>query len=113
MQYTFRDCFFHFAWVIHQEEKINYEKICEEALREAKSDKRVLLNKDWLDSPWKGFFKKGYTPSLPVRPTGIPLDTLKHIGKVFSTPPGGDFKIHGGKKDLFNSVTKLVETPFP
>ena len=105
--------FFSFAWVIHQEEKINYEKICEEALREAKSDKRVLLNKDWLDSPWKGFFKKGYTPSLPVRPTGIPLDTLKHVGKVFSTPPGGDFKIHGGKKDLFNSATKLVETPCP
>lgn len=45
----------------------------------------------------KGFFKKGYSPSLPVRPTGIPLDTLKHIGNVFSTAPGGDFKIHGGK----------------
>ena len=43
-----------------------------------------------------GFFKKGYSPSLPIRPTGIPLDTLKHIGNVFSTAPGGDFKIHGG-----------------
>ena len=98
---------FPFALVVLQEEKINYEKICEEALREAKSDKRVLLNKDWLDSPWKGFFKKGYTPSLPVRPTGIPLDTLKHIGKVFSTSPGGDFKIHGGKKDLFQFGDKI------
>ena len=44
-----------------------------------------------------GFFKKGYSPSMPVRPTGVPLDTLKHIGNVFSTAPGGDFKIHGGK----------------
>lgn len=44
-----------------------------------------------------GFFKKGYTPSLPVRPTGVALDSLKHIGNVFSTAPGGDFKVHGGK----------------
>ncbi|CAH3174419.1 unnamed protein product [Porites evermanni] len=94
-------------WI--QEEKINYEKICEEALREAKSDKRVLLNKDWLDSPWKGFFKKGYTPSLPVRPTGIPLDTLKHIGKVFSTSPGGDFKIHGGLRRILKARHDLME----
>lgn len=44
-----------------------------------------------------GFFKKGYKPSLPVRPTGVALDSLKHIGNVFSTTPGGDFKVHGGK----------------
>ena len=44
-----------------------------------------------------GFFKKGYRPSLPVRPTGVALDSLKHIGNVFSAVPGGDFKVHGGK----------------
>ena len=37
-----------------QEEKANYDKICEEAFADAKSEKRVLLNRDWLDSPWKG-----------------------------------------------------------
>ena len=44
-----------------------------------------------------GFFKKGYRPSLPVRPTGVALDSLKHIGNIFSAVPGGDFKVHGGK----------------
>ena len=39
---------------LFQEEKVNYEKICEQAFVDAKSEKRVLLNKDWLDSPWKG-----------------------------------------------------------
>lgn len=37
-----------------QEEKANYDKICEQAFADAKSEKRVLLNRDWLDSPWKG-----------------------------------------------------------
>jgi len=39
---------------LFQEEKVNYEKICEQAFVDAKSEKRVLLNRDWLDSPWKG-----------------------------------------------------------
>lgn len=33
-----------------------------------------------------------------MKPTGIALDTLKHVGNVFSAAPGGDFKVHGGKK---------------
>jgi 2-oxoglutarate dehydrogenase E1 component len=37
-----------------QEEIAKYEKICEEAFLEAKSDRKQLRNKDWLDSPWKG-----------------------------------------------------------
>lgn len=44
-----------------------------------------------------GFFKKGHSPTQPIRPTGVTLDTIKHIGNVMSASPGGDFKIHGGK----------------
>ncbi|KAJ7351681.1 hypothetical protein OS493_036096 [Desmophyllum pertusum] len=94
-------------WV--QEEKAAYDKICEEAFTNAKSEKRVLLNRDWLDSPWKGFFKKGYKPSLPVRPTGVALDSLKHIGNVFSTAPGGDFKVHGGLRRILKARHDLLE----
>lgn len=94
-------------WV--QEEKSSYDKICEEALREAKSEKRVLLNRDWLDSPWKGFFKKGYSPTLPVRSTGLSLDTIKHIGNAMSTAPGGDFKIHGGLRRVLKARHDLLE----
>lgn len=50
-----------------------------------------------------GFFKKGHSPTQPIRPTGVTLDTIKHIGNVMSASPGGDFKIHGGK-----STSKLV-----
>ena len=35
-----------------------------------------------------------------MKPTGIALDTLKHVGNVFSAAPGGDFKVHGGKKKM-------------
>ncbi|KAK2557926.1 2-oxoglutarate dehydrogenase-like [Acropora cervicornis] len=94
-------------WV--QEEKSSYDKICEEALREAKSEKRVLLNRDWLDSPWKGFFKKGHSPTQPIRPTGVTLDTIKHIGNVMSASPGGDFKIHGGLRRVLKARHDLLE----
>ncbi|XP_027055240.1 2-oxoglutarate dehydrogenase, mitochondrial-like [Pocillopora damicornis] len=92
-----------------QEEKANYDKICEEAFADAKSEKRVLLNRDWLDSPWKGFFKKGYSPTQPVKPTGIALDTLKHVGNVFSAAPGGDFKVHGGLRRILKARHDLLE----
>lgn len=92
-----------------QEEKANYDKICEEAFAEAKSEKRVLLNRDWLDSPWKGFFKKGHCPNQPVKPTGIALDTLKHVGNVFSAAPGGDFKVHGGLRRILKARHDLLE----
>lgn len=94
-------------WV--QEEKSSYDKICEESLREAKSEKRVLLNRDWLDSPWKGFFKKGHSPTQPIRPTGVTLDTIKHIGNVMSASPGGDFKIHGGLRRVLKARHDLLE----
>lgn len=33
-----------------------YEKICEEAHKKAGEEKQVY-HKDWLDSPWSGFFE--------------------------------------------------------
>ena len=48
---------------------------------------------------FEDFFKKNYKVA-PIQPTGVPLDSLKHIATVFSTPPGGDFKIHGGTVSL-------------
>ncbi|XP_031567759.1 2-oxoglutarate dehydrogenase, mitochondrial-like [Actinia tenebrosa] len=91
-----------------QEEIAKYEKICEEAYFEAKSDRKQLRNKDWLDSPWKGFFPKNYEMT-PIKPTGISLDKLKHIGKVMSTPPEGDFKTHGGLKRILRGRAELLE----
>lgn len=75
-----------------QEEMSKYDKICEEAYSLAKKETAVS-NIDWLDSPWSGFFEGRDPMRLPV--TGVPEETLQHIGSVFSTPPE-DFVIHGG-----------------
>lgn len=91
-----------------QEEKENYEKICEEAYLDAKTDKREIRNRDWLDSPWKGFFPKNYK-LLPLKPTGISLNTLKHVGNTVSTPPGGDFKVHGGLRRVLKARHDMLD----
>lgn len=36
--------------------KDKYEKICEDALNQAKQETHIKY-KDWLDSPWSGFFE--------------------------------------------------------
>lgn len=57
--------------------------------------------KDWLDSPWSGFFE-GKDP-LKVSPTGVKEDTLVHIGKRMSSPPpnAAEFIIHKGQYLLY------------
>lgn len=45
----------------------NYEKICEETMELAKKKTHIKF-KNWLDSPWSGFFE-GKVP-LKVLPTG-------------------------------------------
>lgn len=42
--------------ILIQEEIAKYEKICEEAYLESKSERKQLRNRDWLDSPWKGLY---------------------------------------------------------
>lgn len=70
-----------------------YENICEEAFALAKTETHVKY-KDWLDSPWSGFFE-GKDP-LKVAPTGVKEETLIHIGNRFSAPPpnAAEFVIH-------------------
>lgn len=72
-----------------------YEKTCNEAFEKAQKETHVKY-KDWLDSPWSGFFE-GKDP-LKVNRTGIQEDTLVHIGKRFSSIPfdNTEFVIHKG-----------------
>lgn len=76
--------------------KQKYEKICDDALEDARKETHIKY-KDWLDSPWSGFFE-GKDP-LKVAPTGVKEDTLVHIGKRFSSlPPNAtEFVVHPGK----------------
>ncbi|XP_073843851.1 2-oxoglutarate dehydrogenase complex component E1-like isoform X4 [Musca autumnalis] len=85
-----------------------YEKICEEAFELAKTETHIKY-KDWLDSPWSGFFE-GKDP-LKVSPTGVKEETLVHIGNRFSAPPpnAAEFVVHKGLIRVLNARKAMVE----
>ncbi|XP_046392850.1 2-oxoglutarate dehydrogenase, mitochondrial isoform X2 [Ischnura elegans] len=85
-----------------------YDKICEEAYTNARKETHIKY-KDWLDSPWSGFFE-GKDP-LKVSPTGLKEDTLVHIGKRFSSPPpnAAEFVIHRGLERIMKARMEMVE----
>ncbi|XP_073951152.1 oxoglutarate dehydrogenase Nc73EF isoform X3 [Choristoneura fumiferana] len=88
--------------------KDKYVKICEDAYSQAKQETHIKY-KDWLDSPWSGFFE-GKDP-LKVSPTGVVEETLVHIGKRFSAPPpnAAEFEIHKGLLRILKSRMEMVE----
>ncbi|KAL5281992.1 OGDHL family protein [Megaselia abdita] len=85
-----------------------YEKICEEAFELAKKETHIKY-KDWLDSPWSGFFE-GKDP-CKVSPTGLKEETLVHIGNRFSSPPpnAAEFVIHKGLLRVLAARADMVE----
>ncbi|XP_037040337.1 2-oxoglutarate dehydrogenase, mitochondrial isoform X1 [Bradysia coprophila] len=85
-----------------------YEKICEEAFLLAKQETHIKY-KDWLDSPWSGFFE-GKDP-LKVSPTGVKEETLVHIGNRFSSPPpnAAEFIIHKGLLRILAARKDMVD----
>lgn len=84
-----------------------YEKICEEAFEQARKETHIKY-KDWIDSPWSGFFE-GKDP-LKVAPTGVSEDTLKHIGTRLASPPpnAAEFVIHKGIERILKGRMDLV-----
>lgn len=87
--------------------KEKYDKICEEAFERARQETHIKY-KDWIDSPWSGFFE-GKDP-LKVNPTGVIEDTLVHIGKRFSSPPpnAAEFIIHKGNLIVHEIFAVLI-----
>lgn len=85
-----------------------YDKICEEAYLNARKETHIKY-KDWLDSPWSGFFE-GKDP-LKMSATGVIEDTLVHIGKRFSSPPpnAAEFVIHKGIERILRARMQMVE----
>jgi len=85
-----------------------YEKICEEAYVKAQKETQIRY-KDWLDSPWSGFFE-GKNP-MKMGTTGVHEETLKHIGKRFSSAPpnAAGFAIHKGIERILRSRMEMVE----
>ena len=88
-----------------KERKVAYDQICEKAYKDAQEITHMKF-RDWLDSPWKGFFKG----ERRVNPTGIDEETLVHIGKKFSTPPPEDFEIHRGLQRILTARMEMVNS---
>uniref|UniRef100_T1I7U2 2-oxoglutarate dehydrogenase, mitochondrial n=1 Tax=Rhodnius prolixus TaxID=13249 RepID=T1I7U2_RHOPR len=85
-----------------------YDKICEESYVNAGKETHIKY-KDWLDSPWSGFFE-GKDP-LKMTPTGIKEDTLVHIGKRFSSPPpnAAEFKMQDSIERILRARMQMIE----
>ncbi|XP_037563550.2 2-oxoglutarate dehydrogenase-like, mitochondrial [Dermacentor silvarum] len=89
-----------------EEEKERYESILSEAYKNAEKEDKSY-NRDWLDSPWSGFF--GERDPIKCDPTGVSEDVLQHIGTAFSSPPPGNFKIHPGLRRILKARAEMVE----
>ena len=75
-----------------------YDGICKEAYSLANSPDMKLQNRDWLDSPWKGFFEDHNGVAAvnnEISPTGVNEAMLMKIAHQFSSWPE-DFNIHPG-----------------
>ncbi|XP_026471313.1 2-oxoglutarate dehydrogenase, mitochondrial-like [Ctenocephalides felis] len=90
-----------------KQEADEYDKICEDDFAKSKKETHIRF-KDWLDSPWSGFFE-GKDP-LKVAPTGVKEDTLVHIGKKFSSPPPNavEFVMHKGIERILGLRREMV-----
>ena len=88
------------------EVRARYDAILQEAYKNVEKETKVS-NKDWLDSPWHGFF--GVRDPVLCPPTGVDEDILKHVGTHFSTPPPGNFKIHPGIKRMLKNRQDMID----
>ncbi|XP_059802684.1 2-oxoglutarate dehydrogenase-like, mitochondrial isoform X2 [Hypanus sabinus] len=93
----------------YEEDVADYDRICEEAYTRAK-DEKILQIKEWLDSPWPGFFTlTGEPKSMTCPPTGLSLDVLEHIGNVASSVPVKNFIIHRGLSRILNGRAEMIK----
>ncbi|KAM7355070.1 2-oxoglutarate dehydrogenase-like, mitochondrial [Cochliomyia hominivorax] len=85
-----------------------YDKILESGFAEAAKETTIKY-KDWIDSPWSGFFEG--RDNSKILPTGVKEETLIHIGNKFSTPPPpeANFVIHKGIERILQARQEMVK----
>lgn len=98
----------YFSNISLQNKVKGYEKICEEALEDSKKISELNF-REWLDSPWKGFFENRYgkVDLKMKKETGIDEETLNHIGNV-SVPDLFDTAFHIVSNLLYLNFTLLA-----
>ncbi|ODV61954.1 alpha-ketoglutarate dehydrogenase KGD1 [Ascoidea rubescens DSM 1968] len=77
----------------------------------ARSKEYKPTAREWLTTPWEGFKspKELAEEILPHFPTGLPTETLKHIGNTISSWPEG-FEVHGNLKRILKNRKKSLDT---
>lgn len=85
-----------------------YTAICEHAHAMCLKETTIKF-KDWIDSPWSGFFE-GREENLCC-PTGIAEETINHIADVFSSPPPNSpmFVLHKGIERVLAGRRKMID----
>jgi len=84
-----------------------YDNICERAL-EASTKIEAIDYRNWLDSPWKGFFKNPTgRVDLVCNDTGVCEETLQTIGKKFSEH--NELKVHRGLTRVFKGRQEMLK----
>ena len=81
-----KDSLYLFKFFKFFQSKVNeYDKICEDALEESKKISELNF-REWLDSPWKGFFEDRYgkVELKMKKDTGVDEEILTRIGNVSS-----------------------------
>jgi len=61
---------------------------------------------DWLSSKWEGF--KSPRQMSRIRPTGVDIETLRHIGTTAGTVPE-TFKLHRQMQKIFKARRAMAE----
>eukprot|EP00550_Attheya_septentrionalis_P010414 CAMPEP_0198282872 /NCGR_PEP_ID=MMETSP1449-20131203/2604_1 /TAXON_ID=420275 /ORGANISM="Attheya septentrionalis, Strain CCMP2084" /LENGTH=1043 /DNA_ID=CAMNT_0043979289 /DNA_START=170 /DNA_END=3301 /DNA_ORIENTATION=+ len=61
---------------------------------------------DWLSSRWSGF--KSPKQWSRIRPTGVKVETLKHVGRTAGSVPK-DFKLHRQMAKIFKARVDMTE----
>ncbi|XP_019894314.2 2-oxoglutarate dehydrogenase-like, mitochondrial [Musca domestica] len=85
-----------------------YDQILEEGFKEADKE-RSISYKDWIDSPWSGFFDGKDRMQMPA--TGVKEEVLLHIAQKFSTPPPAEaqFVIHKGIERILQGRRQMIK----
>jgi len=87
--------------------KSETEKTLDGAYVKAK-DKPIEHMENWLDSKWKGF--KSQKQLARIKPTGVPLETLKEIGeRAWGVLPEG-FKVNEKVKKILDERLQAVRS---
>ncbi|XP_075163600.1 2-oxoglutarate dehydrogenase-like, mitochondrial isoform X1 [Haematobia irritans] len=85
-----------------------YNNILEEGFKESDKEQTIRY-KDWIDSPWSGFFDG--KDRMEMKPTGVKKEILMHIAKKFSSPPPPEahFEIHKGLDRILQARQQMVK----